>query len=104
MPAILSALTPHNLLCAAIGAAAGALYACASLFLPLPSDLARTLLHLGAGLLIQLSVFWETPPALTDALRCCLLHLAVSTLTGGFVTAVGNLLGKIDLPLPQDRS
>jgi stage II sporulation protein GA (sporulation sigma-E factor processing peptidase) len=83
---------------AALGALAGGLYAAAALFFPAGAP--TLLLHAAVGLAVNLLVFWDRPADWRAALECGVVFLALSFLTGGLLTATGNLIHQMEVPLP----
>ena len=80
------------------GSAIGGVYSILSLFLPFsaPINLAIDAL---ICILICITVFHEKKRGFSSLFLCTFLFVGISLMTGGVMTAIFNLLNKLDLPL-----
>ena len=81
-----------------ISSSIGALYSVLSLFIPL-SDLLFVAADILIGLLICAIAFHEKSRGVGSTLLCTFLFVGISMMTGGCMTAIFNLLNRLDLPL-----
>ena len=83
-----------------LSSAIGALYSSISLFLPISSAIALSLDAL-ICFLICLIAFYEKERNISSVLLCAFLFIGISMTTGGCMTAIFNLLNRLDLPLNE---
>ncbi len=81
---------------AVLGAAFGALYACAALFL-VTSGAVALVLDLSVCALMCLLTFWERERPLRAALLPFALYFGVSAAVGGVMSGIASLLSQLDL-------
>lgn len=81
-----------------IGAGIGGIYSVIALFLSLPAPLSL-LIDVSISIIMCAIVFSESGRGASSLPLCTFLFFGISMMTGGCMTAIFNLLGRLDLPL-----
>lgn len=81
-----------------LAASIGGIYSVASLFLTASAPFSL-LIDVGVSLVMCAIVFSEKGRKLSSTLLCLFLFIGISMMTGGCMTAIFNLLNRLDLPL-----
>lgn len=86
-----------------LAASIGGIYSVISLFLTVAAPISL-LIDIGVSLIMCATVFSEKGRKFSSTLLCLFLYIGISMMTGGCMTAIFNLLNRLDLPLGDIES